>query len=165
MLKTSRTTDSKTWPIEGGVGIGGDSRARRGRSGINDIEVGGGEVEDDEVEKKTQKSSKSKNLSRLDFFTPRARLAFTKLRQAFVKAPILYYFDLECHIRIETDASGYTIGGVLSQLTWDNLGRWHLMPFFSQKMIPPETRYEIHNGELLAIVKAFKTWRHYLERS
>ncbi len=23
------------------------------------------------------------------------------------------------------------------------------------------TRYETHDGELLAIIKAFKTWRHY----
>ena len=30
-------------------------------------------------------------------------------------------------------------------------------------MIPAETRYKTHNGELLAIVEAFKTWRHYLE--
>ena len=30
-------------------------------------------------------------------------------------------------------------------------------------MIPTETRYETHNSELLAIVKAFKTWRHYLK--
>ena len=30
-------------------------------------------------------------------------------------------------------------------------------------MISAETRYETHNGELLAIVEAFKMWRHYLE--
>ncbi len=30
-------------------------------------------------------------------------------------------------------------------------------------MIPAETRYETHDSELLAIVKAFKTWKHYLE--
>ena len=30
-------------------------------------------------------------------------------------------------------------------------------------MILAETRYKIHNGKLLAIVEAFKTWRHYLE--
>ena len=30
-------------------------------------------------------------------------------------------------------------------------------------MIPAETQYETYNGELLAIVKTFKTWRHYLE--
>ncbi len=30
-------------------------------------------------------------------------------------------------------------------------------------MILAETRYETYNDELLAIVEAFKTWRHYLE--
>ena len=30
-------------------------------------------------------------------------------------------------------------------------------------MILAETQYEIYNGELLAIVEAFKTWRHYWE--
>ena len=32
-------------------------------------------------------------------------------------------------------------------------------------MIPAETRYEIHDNELLVIVKAFNTWRYYLEES
>ncbi len=30
-------------------------------------------------------------------------------------------------------------------------------------MIPAETQYETHDGELLAIVEAFKTWKHYLK--
>ena len=30
-------------------------------------------------------------------------------------------------------------------------------------MIPTETWYETHDGELLTIVEAFKMWRHYLE--
>ncbi len=85
------------------------------------------------------------------------------MRQTFVKAPILNHFDPERHIRIETDASGYAIGGILSQLTPDNLGQWHPIAFFSRKIIPVETQYETHDKELLAIVKAFKTWRHYLE--
>ena len=32
-------------------------------------------------------------------------------------------------------------------------------------MIPAETRYKTYDGELLAIVEAFKTWRHYFKRS
>jgi hypothetical protein len=32
-------------------------------------------------------------------------------------------------------------------------------------MEPAERNYETHDGELLAIVKAFKHWRHYLEGS
>ncbi len=85
------------------------------------------------------------------------------MRQAFLEAPILNHFDPERHIRIETDASSYAIGGVLSQLASDDSGRWHPVPFFSRKMIPAENRYETHDGKLLAIIEAFKTWRHYLE--
>ena len=44
-----------------------------------------------------------------DFFTLGARLKFAKLRQAFVKAPILHHFDLDCHIQVEMDVSGYVI--------------------------------------------------------
>ena len=97
--------------------------------------------------------SKSKKTIGSYFLIPRAKLPFTELRQAFLKSPILHHFDLERHIRIETDVSGYTIGEVLDQLTSDDLGRWHLVAFFSHKMISAETRYETHNGELLAIVE------------
>ena len=129
---------------------------------------------------KSKKLSKSGNLPNFDiteigsgFLSPKARTTFNRLRLAFTKAPILRHFDPECHIWIETDASGYAIGGVLSQLasgtspdgvvTKTDLGQWHPVAFFSRKMIPAETRYETHNSELLAIVEAFKTWRHYLE--
>ena len=59
-------------------------------------------------------------------------------------------------MRVETDASRHIIGGMLSQLTND-LGQWHPMACFLYKLIPAKTRYETHNGKLLAIVKAFKT--------
>ena len=106
-----------------------------------------------------EKSSKSKNPA---FLTADARQAFIQLRQVFTEASILSHFDPERHIRIETDASGYAIGGILSQLTSDS-GQWNPVAYFFRKMIPAETRYQTHDGELLAIVKAFKTWRHYLE--
>ena len=44
-----------------------------------------------------------------------------------------------------------------------DLGQWHPIAFFLRKIIPAETWYEIHNGKLLAIIKIFKIWRHYLE--
>ena len=155
MLKTSGSTESSTRPGKGEVGVGGDSRAE-----LDGSKVDSGEVGDDEVGKKVQNSSKSKKSVRSDFLTPGAKLAFAELRQAFVKAPIFHHFDPERHIRIEIDASGYAIGGVLSQLTSDNSGQWYPVAFFSRKMIPAETKYETHNAELLAIVEAFKTWKH-----
>ena len=96
-----------------------------------------------------------------NFLTPKAKLAFSRLRQAFTKAPILYHFDPERYIRIEIDSSDYAIGGILSQLTPDS-GQWYPVAFFSRKMIPAETQYETHDQELRAIVEAFETWRHYL---
>ena len=131
---------------------------------MGNVEVDGGEVGDDEVGKKGRYLSKSKK-TESDFFTSKARMAFTKLRQEFIKAPIFHHFDPERHIWVETDALSYAISRVLSQLTSNNSGQWHSIAFFSRKMIPAETRYETHDGELLAIVEAFKTWRHYLKGS
>ena len=100
MLKTSSTESAK--PREGRVKVGvNDEGELNGRN-----EVGGGEVEheevgDDEVARKKnhQKTSKSKKTIRSsDFLTPGARLAFTELRQAFVKALILHHFDPERHL-------------------------------------------------------------------
>ena len=122
---------------------------------------GNGHCEDETV-KRSLLISKNTN-GAIGYLTPSAKRAFTQLRQAFTKAPILQHFDLECYIWIETDASGYAIGGVLSQLTLNNLGQWYLIVFYSQKIIPVETQYKTHDGKLFAIVEAFKTWRHYLE--
>ena len=158
-------------PKKGRDGVGRHSRARRGGSEMNDVKVDGGEIEGNEVGKKAQKTSKSKNLSKSqktvgsDFLTPGAKLAFTKLRQTFLETPILHHFNPNRHIRIETDVSGYAIDRFLSPLTSDDLGQWHPMAIFSRKIIPAETRYETHDGELLAIVEAFKNWRDYLEGS
>ena len=127
--------------------------------------------------KNSSKSGNSPNFGATEagpsFLTPEARSAFNRLRLAFTEAPILRHFDPECHIWIETDASGYAIGDVLSQLasgtsldgvvTKTNLGQWHPVVFFLRKMISVETWYETHNGELLVIVEAFKIWRHYLK--
>ena len=127
--------------------------------------------------KNSSKSGNSPNFGATEsgpsFLIPEARSAFNRLWLAFTKAPILCHFDPECHIWIETDVFGYAIGGVLSQLasetssdgvvTKADLGQWHLVVFFSRKMILTETQYETHNGKFFAIIEVFKTWRHYLE--
>ena len=98
-------------------------------------------------------SNFAKNVS--NYLIPNVKKAFDKLREAFTKVPILQHFDPEQYIRVETDASGHAISKVLSQLT-NNLGQWHSVAYFLRKMIPAETWYKTYDGELLAIIEAFK---------
>jgi len=76
-------------------------------------------------------------------------------------APILAHFDAGKPVIIETDASDFAIGAVLSQR--DTEKRLHPVAFHSRKFQPAEINYEIHDKELLAIVDAFKHWRRYCE--
>jgi len=87
--------------------------------------------------------------------------AFEELKQRFTTAPILAHFDAHIPVIIETDASDFAIGAVLSQR--DSEGRLHPVAFHSRKFAPAEINYEIHDKELLAIVDAFKHWRRYCE--
>ena len=88
-------------------------------SRVDDDEVvdGGDAVCRTDASKKSAKFRRTKsgnNLEEPKFLTSEAKKAFNCLRQGFTKAPILRHFDSECHIRIETDASAYAIGRVLS---------------------------------------------------
>jgi hypothetical protein len=40
---------------------------------------------------------------------------------------------------------------------------WHLVAYYSKAMAIPELNYEIHNKELLAIIKALEEWQAKLE--
>jgi hypothetical protein len=102
-------------------------------------------------------------------FDETAQAAFVKLIEAFTTAPMLVHFDPQKPIRVETDASGFAIAAILTQLVTlmgaASQAQWHPVAFYSRKMIPAETRYETHDQELLSIVAAFQNWRHYLEGS
>jgi len=87
--------------------------------------------------------------------------AFEELKQRFTTAPVLAHFDPAKPVIIETDASDFAIGAVLSQRNEEN--RLHPVEFHSRKFQPAEINYEIHDKELLAIVDAFKHWRRYCE--
>ncbi len=93
-------------------------------------------------------------------WTRECELAFRRLKALFTSAPILRHFDSSLPIQLETDASDFAIGSVLSQ---PHDGRWHPVAFFSRKMDSAERNYEIHDKEMLAIVCSFKEWRRYLE--
>ena len=85
---------------------------------------------------------------------PEVKGAFAKLKKAFTEASILRHFNLKKRIVIETDASGFIISRIISQLQEDN-GQWHPITFCSHKITNAECCYKVHNKELLAIIKAF----------
>ena len=58
---------------------------------------------------------------------------------------------------IETDASDGVIAGILSQQHLD--GEYYPVAYFSKTMAPAECNYEIHDKEILAIVRSLKNWR------
>ena len=76
-------------------------------------------------------------------------------------APILQHYSEELETRIETDASDGVVAGVLSQKHGD---QWLSVAFFSKTMNPAECNYQIHDKEMLAIVKSLEEWRPELQR-
>lgn len=92
-----------------------------------------------------------------------AQKAFDTLKEKLSSDPILAHYDPTKGCTVEPDASDYAIGGIVSQ--HDAEGRLHPIAYYSRKLLPAEVNYQIYDKELLAIVAAFKHWRHYLEFS
>jgi len=80
--------------------------------------------------------------------------SFDGLKTSFTTAPILYRFNHNRDIVVETDASDFVSTAVLSQ--YNDEGTLHSGAFFSMKHSPAECNYEIYDKELMAIVRAFK---------
>ncbi|MBW0585086.1 hypothetical protein O181_124801, partial [Austropuccinia psidii MF-1] len=84
---------------------------------------------------------------------------FQILKEAFTTAPILSRFNPPLPAIVETDASDYALGAVLSQV--NDSGK-HPIAFDSCNLFPADINYEIHDKELLGIAWALKCWRAFL---
>lgn len=87
--------------------------------------------------------------------------AFEDLKRTFIAAPVLAYFDYDRKTILETDASDWASGGVLSQ--YDDEGLLRPVAYFSAKHSAAECNYEIYDKELLAIIKSLEEWRPELQ--
>ena len=85
--------------------------------------------------------------------------AFEELKNKITSQLVLSLSRREAKFRVETDTSGHTIGGVLSQ---EQDGKWKLIAFLLRMMQHVERNYKIYDKELLAIVEAMIKWRQYL---
>ena len=84
---------------------------------------------------------------------------FEELKGKIMNQLVLSLPRREGTFRVETDASGHAIGGVLSQ---EQNKKWKPIAFLSRTMQTAKINYKIYDKELLAIVEALTKWRQYL---
>lgn len=95
-------------------------------------------------------------------WTPLQDRAFQALKSAITSQPVLILPDPNLPYVVHTDASKDAVGAVLQQDQGHGL---QPIAYMSKKMLPAESRYPTHEQELLAIIAALNTWRHYLHGS
>ena len=92
--------------------------------------------------------------------TDEACLAVITLKNAFLAAPILIHHDPSKPVFLFTDASDFMISGIPHQANAN--GDLHPLCFFSRKLTDAEINYDIHDKEMLGVIKSLKEFRHWL---
>ena len=88
--------------------------------------------------------------------------AFAWLKGSVTSTPVLISPDLTKSFRIEADSSDFATDVVLSQISSED-EKWHPVAFLSKSLSPVEWNYEIHDKEMLAIIRALQEWRHFIK--
>jgi len=81
--------------------------------------------------------------------------AFERLKTAVTTAPVLVLPQDSEPFRIEADSSNFASGAVLSQQL-PGEEKWHPVAFYSKSLSPVEWNYEIHDKEMLAIIRTLE---------
>ena len=76
------------------------------------------------------------------------------MKEKFTKELVLVAPDLDKKMRMEVNTSDYMIGGVLSMECED--GKWRLVAFLSKSLNKTERNYEIHDKEILAVIRGLE---------
>ncbi len=84
--------------------------------------------------------------------------------------PILLQPDFTKHFYLQTNASAYGMGTILSQVAdasdtppaKNSKPKLHPLAYYSATFLPAERNYDIYERELLAVMKSLTHWCHYL---
>lgn len=106
------------------------------------------------------KLTSTKNNSPAFQWTDEADVAFKKLKECLVSAPVLSCPNFELPFQVHTDASNYGVGAMLTQCI---NGKEHPIAYMSRSLTAPEKNYSITERETLAVLVALEHWRCYLE--
>ena len=88
-----------------------------------------------------------------------ANEAFQLLKQSLTQSPILAYPQLGQRFILDTDASDFAVGGVLSQ---EQDGKERVIAYMSKSQSQHERVYCVTRKELLAVIVALKKFHTYL---
>jgi hypothetical protein len=83
------------------------------------------------------------------------KLAFEDLKHRFFSAHVLSLPDLQQLIEIETHASDYDVGIVLTQ-------HGHLVEYHSETLSDVFCKYHTYDKEMYSIVQAHRQWKNYI---
>ena len=93
-------------------------------------------------------------------WTTQCEAAFQELKRLLCSAPILASPDFDKPFILQTDASEYGVGAVLSQ--HDKHGRDHPIAYFSRKLLPRGVRYSTVEKECFTIKLGMEMFRVYV---
>ena len=76
------------------------------------------------------------------------------MKWVFMTKPILVVPDLDKEFQVEADVLNYATRGVLSMRCSDK--KWRPVAFISKSLSDTEQNYEIHDKEMLAVVRCLE---------
>ena len=92
-------------------------------------------------------------------WTEKQQVAFDTLKQKLCEEPLLQRPDFSKPFILTTDASGYAIGGILSQ---GKIGQDKPIAYTSRTLSDSERKFDTYEKEALAIVYSVQHFRPYL---
>ena len=90
------------------------------------------------------------------------QVAFDQLKTSMTTTPVLAFADDTRPSWVEADSSDFATGAILSQESPED-GKYHPVAYYSKSLNAMERNYEIHDKEMLAIIRALEEWQHFLE--
>jgi hypothetical protein len=88
---------------------------------------------------------------------------FDQLKRRFTKEPVLMMPDHSKPFQIQVDSSLFATEGILTQM--DTNRDRHPCAYLFKSLTKEQRNYDTGDRELLAIIRALKEWRHYIQES
>jgi len=87
--------------------------------------------------------------------------AFKDIISALCSDPVVHIADPSLPYILDTDASEFAVGGILSQK--DASGQVRVIEYYSRRLSASQKNYAPGKLELLALIVTLEHWRHYLK--